>query len=168
MRRNADAGGLVTRPLDPALAALRAELERAGNVVVPHGDHICVRLPMLASVRVYVDGDRLRLDPQLGPFRRAHALALTLITATVAGVGGFLIMGVDPAAFAVAFAGVGAMFADLSRVVLTESCMTRVQLAWSTSVAPRLTAGEGPKAVEAPISVISPALPKELSLSESA
>ena len=56
---------------DPELAALRAELERLGHVVAPHGDHLCVRLPLFASVRVRLEEGRLRCQPLVGPCRGA-------------------------------------------------------------------------------------------------
>ena len=36
----------------PELVALRDELERLDYVVVDHGQHICVRMPLLTSVVV--------------------------------------------------------------------------------------------------------------------
>src|SRR5688572_31163047 len=64
--------------LVPELAAFRADLEELGYVVVPHGDHLCVRLPQFASVRVKLGADGLQFIPQFGPLRRHHSSALTL------------------------------------------------------------------------------------------
>src|ERR671932_2022184 len=90
---------------DPDLAALRTELERLGLVVAPHGDHICVRLPMFTSVRVRSEGGRLRCEPLFGPLPRNRALLG--IPALVALVGAaFHGFGVGPLALTVAFGGV--------------------------------------------------------------
>lgn len=129
---------------------LRAELERAGHVVVPHGDSICVRLPMFASVRARVEDGQLRLEAQLGPFRRTRAVLLTLLGATGAGIAGFLSLGVEPAAFAIAIGAIGTMFGEVSRLVLTESCMTRMQLAWSATSPARLEGDATARAVLPP------------------
>ena len=82
--------------LVPELASFRAHLEELGYVVVPHGDHLCVRLPQFASVRVKLGTDGLQFIPQFGPLRRHHSSALTLGGASAA------------VAAAVALTGVGA------------------------------------------------------------
>ena len=63
--------------LDPDLAALRAELEELDYVVVDHGDHICVRLPLISSVRIRHSRGRFRFSPQFGPFPRSGGLFFT-------------------------------------------------------------------------------------------
>src|SRR5688500_20055369 len=70
--------------LVPELASFRDDLEDLGYVVVPHGDHLCVRLPQFASVRVKLGADGLQFIPQFGPLRRHHSSALTLGGASAA------------------------------------------------------------------------------------
>ena len=53
-------GQLPATSLVPELAAFRADLEELGYVVVPHGDHLCVRLPQFASVAIKDKGKASR------------------------------------------------------------------------------------------------------------
>lgn len=118
---------------DPDLAALRTELERLGHVVAPHGDHICVRLPMFTSVRVRNEGGRLSCQPLFGPVprNRAFALSLAALTGVVGGL--FYGTGISPAALTVAFGGAMAGLLTACRFVLTETCVQRVQTLWAAS-----------------------------------
>lgn len=116
--------------LVPELAAFRAELEALGYVVVPHGDHLCVRLPQFASVRVRVREGALQFVPQFGPFRRQHSTALTLGGASAAVVGALAFIGAGPIALGAAFIGVMLAARDVGRYVVTEGCVTRLQLLW--------------------------------------
>ena len=53
---------------DPVLVELRGRLERLGYVVAPHGDHLCVRLQLLTSVRVRrAPTGTFTFVPQFGP-----------------------------------------------------------------------------------------------------
>jgi hypothetical protein len=115
--------------LDPRLVRLRAELERLGSVVVPHGEHICVRLALAASVVVRLDNGVLRCRPQLGPFGRSSALAGT----AVAAVAGVALLGTGGLALPLVagFAGVSAMLVELGGFVAAEGCITRIQMLWS-------------------------------------
>jgi len=122
--------------LHPALVDFRTELERLGLVVVCHGDFLCVRLPLFASVRVHFRGGQLRFDPQFGPVGRSTALMATPL-AVVAGVGALAATtGIGVVTFTAAVAGVLAALHDVCRLVLTEGCMTRLQLLWETRAAP--------------------------------
>jgi hypothetical protein len=116
---------------DPEIAAFRTDLERLGIVVAPHSDHLCVRLPLFAAVRVRLEGGNLRCDPIFGPLPRTSELLLTLsgLTARIGGL--FYFGGPTPAALTAGFAGVMAAATQVCRFVLTESCITRVQLLWS-------------------------------------
>lgn len=117
--------------LDPALTDLRRELDELGFVVVPHGDHICIRLSMLASVRVRLERGALRLQPQFGPLARSKALVLGLLGAPAAVAAAFAAIGLAPLSLAAA-AGAGAyLLSDIYRLVLTEGCVTRLQLLWA-------------------------------------
>lgn len=116
---------------DPEIAALRTDLERLGVVVAPHSDHLCVRLPLFAAVRVRLEDGNLRCDPIFGPLPRTSDLLLTLsgLTALVGGL--FYFGGPTPVALTAGFAGVMVAAAQVCRFVLTESCITRVQLLWA-------------------------------------
>ncbi|HJU89843.1 MAG TPA: hypothetical protein VJ672_10650 [Gemmatimonadaceae bacterium] len=116
--------------LDPRLMRLRSELERLGSVVVPHGSHICVRLPLAASVVVRLENGVLRCHPQLGPFGRATALGGTAV-ATTAGVVALLATGGLALPIAAAVGGVSAMMVELGGFVTAENCVTRVQTLWA-------------------------------------
>lgn len=117
--------------IDDELRNLETELRRTGAVVVPHANHLCVRLPLLASVIVKRRDSDIVCEPQLGPFRRTSVLAGTAV-ATAAGVGA-LAAGGDFALALTAGAGGGMlMMLELAGLVLVESCVTRVQLLWAT------------------------------------
>ena len=115
----------------PELAAFRADLEELGYVVVPHGDHLCVRLPQFASVRVRVRDGTLQFVPQFGPLRRQHSSALTLGGASAVVVGALALTGVGALALGAAFVGVMLAARDVGRYVVTEGCVTRLQLLWA-------------------------------------
>lgn len=124
-------GTLPASALVPELAAFRADLEELGYVVVPHGDHLCIRLPQFASVRVRLRDGELEFVPQFGPLRRQHSSALTLGGASVAVIAALALTGVGALAFGTAF--VGAMLAarDVGRYIATEGCLTRLQMLWT-------------------------------------
>ena len=115
------------QPTDPQLSALRAELEHLGYVVVPHGAHLCVRLPLLCSVVVRVDEGRFRFRPQFGPFGRTGGLLATSAVSVGAVGAAALAVGTTPLAFVAAFLGVVLLAHDGCRFVLTEGCLTRLQ-----------------------------------------
>lgn len=120
-------GSAAMETLDPELVALRAELEQLDYVVVQHGDHICVRLPLISSVRIRHTGGRFRFVPQFGPFRRSGGLLFTSgVSAAVVGATAFA-LGAAPLTLLVGFLGVVALAHDACRFVLTEGCLTRLQ-----------------------------------------
>lgn len=117
---------------DPQIAAFRDELERLGIVVAPHRDHLCVRLPLFASVRVRVDElGRLDCEPMFGPLNRTHALlaSTTLMTAVTGGL--LYVTGISPLAFGAAFLTIMSGLGSAWRFILTENCITRIQLLWA-------------------------------------
>lgn len=118
---------MSTRALDPALTALRSELEQLDYVVVPHGDHICVRLPLISSVRIRHNGDRFRFTPQFGPFRRSGGLLVTSGVSAGAVAASAIAVGLAPLTLIVGFVGVIALAHDACRFVITEGCLTRLQ-----------------------------------------
>ena len=89
---------LPATTLVPELAAFRVDLEDLGYVVVPHGDHLCVRLPQ------------------------------------------FALTGVGALSLGAAFVGVMLAARDVGRYVVTEGCITRLQLLWAARSGPPLPA----------------------------
>jgi hypothetical protein len=122
--------------LHPALAEFQTELERLGFVVVCHGDYICVRLPLVASVRVHLNGGQLHFEPRFGPLSRGSSLVVTPMLALLA-VAGVVAVASLPVMILAAFAGSLTVLYDIARLVLTEGAMTRLQLLWSTRPPPR-------------------------------
>ena len=117
---------------DPEIAALRTELEQLGIVIAPHRDHLCVRLPFFASVRVRVDGEgRLDCEPMFGPLNRTHAVTASVTTLSALTAGLLYFTGVTPLAVGAAFATIMSGLASAWRFILTESCITRIQLLWT-------------------------------------
>jgi hypothetical protein len=123
---------------DPEIAALRADLERLGIVVAPHSDHLCVRLPLFASVRVRVDEQgRLDCEPMFGPLPRTRALLFSTTVLTALAGGLLYTTGASPLALTVAFVGVISALGSVCGFVLTESCITRVQMLWAARIGAR-------------------------------
>lgn len=112
--------------MDNALTELRQTLDRLGFVVVPHGDHLCVRLPLAASVRVYSSNGRVRLVSRFGPFGRMTAVLATGAVGVAALAGALAMFGL-PVAVVTGFLAVVGLAHDGYRFVLTESCTTRLQ-----------------------------------------
>jgi hypothetical protein len=138
-------GPLPDTSLMPELAAFRADLEELGYVVVPHGDHLCVRLPQFASVRVRLHDGHLQFDPQFGPLLRQHSAALTIGGASAVVVGALALTGVGALALGAAFIGVMLAARDVGRYVATEGCMTRLQLLWAARMEPALQIRAAPR-----------------------
>jgi hypothetical protein len=117
---------------DPAIATLRTELEQLGVVVAPHRDHLCVRLPLFASVRVRVD-ERGQLDcePMFGPLNRTHAFLASTTLLTAVTVGLLYVTGISSLAVGSGFLTIMSGLGSACRFVLTESCITRIQLLWA-------------------------------------
>lgn len=114
-------------PLDDDLILLREELERLDYVVVQHGDHICVRLPLVSSVRIRHADGRFRFVPQFGPFRRSGGLLLTSGISVAAVSAAALAFGTVPLTLVAGFLGMVALAHDACRFVITEGCLTRLQ-----------------------------------------
>lgn len=118
---------MSVKSLDPDLEMLRAGLERLDYVVVQHGDHICVRLPLVSSVRIRHTDGRFRFVPQFGPFRRSGGLLFTSgVSAAAVGAAAFA-FGAAPLTLLVGFLGMVALAHDACRFILTEGCLTRLQ-----------------------------------------
>lgn len=110
-----------------ALAPIEEKLDRFGYVVVPHGADLCVRLPLLCSVRLREESGRIRLIPKFGPFGRSSGLLVTAGVSTAAVAGTALAVGLAPVTLVVGFAGVAALVVDACRFIVTEGCLTRLQ-----------------------------------------
>ena len=116
--------------LHPELVELQRRLEGLGVVAVEHPDHLCVRLPLICSVRVRYDGARLTTEPRFGALGRTRATAV-LMGGGATAVGTLLsTRGVTPTTLAVGLlVGLAASY-EVMRYVLTESTVTRVQTLW--------------------------------------
>ena len=113
--------------MDHALTELRQTLDRLGYVVVPHGDHLCVRLPLGASVRIYSSSGRVRFVSRFGPFGRTTGVLATGAVGVAAVAGALVTLGLGPVALIAGFLGLVGLAHDGYRFVLTESCATRLQ-----------------------------------------
>jgi hypothetical protein len=143
-------GTTMAKPLDPALLTLRAELEHLDYVVVPHGDHICVRLPLISSVRIRHNGNRFRFTPQFGPFRRSGGLLFTSGVSTAAVAGTAFGFGLDPVTLVVGFLGFVALAHDACRFIITEGALTRLQQIIATTIGPHTRPEAMPRAAPTP------------------
>jgi hypothetical protein len=117
----------MTKSLDRELVELNGELDRLGYKVVPHGDHLCVRLPLFASVRVHHVEGKFRFLPQFGPFGRTGGLFFTSGVAALALGGAAIAAGLSALTLVVGFLGVVALAHDACRFVITEGALTRLQ-----------------------------------------
>ena len=116
------------KPIDNDLESLSTDLEHLDYIVVRHGDFVCVRLPLISSVRVHHTPEgRYRFVPQIGPFRRSTSLFLTSGAALGAVGGSALELGLTPTTLVVSFLGIIALAHEACRFVLTEGCLTRIQ-----------------------------------------
>jgi hypothetical protein len=116
--------------MDSALVAFQAELERVGLRVVPHRNHLCVRLPLFTSVIVRAEQGELRLEPLAGPARPGRTMTWTAGAGT-ALVGGLAVGAGLGALTLTAAVGVVALLAmELGQMVLAEGCATRLAIQW--------------------------------------
>ena len=118
--------------MEESLVQFQSQLERVGVRVVPHRNHLCVRLPLFASVRVHVQDGDLKLHLQTGPTGPGRVLAWTAIVMTV--LVGILAntVGVGPLTLTVAFGGVALLALELGQLVLADGCATRLMLQWES------------------------------------
>ncbi|HJQ09519.1 MAG TPA: hypothetical protein VJ840_00680 [Gemmatimonadaceae bacterium] len=116
------------KSLDPELAGLSNDLKRLDYVVVHHGDYICVRLPLICSVRIHHSHEgNFHFVPQVGPFTRSKGLFVTSgISAAVVAAAATTI-GLAPLTFVLGFLGIVALGHDACRFAVTEGCLTRLQ-----------------------------------------
>jgi len=146
---------LPATSLVPELASFRDDLEELGYVVVPHGDHLCVRLPQFASVRVKLGQNGLQFVPQFGPLRRHHSSALTLGGASAAVVAALALTGMGAVALGAAFVGTMLAARDVGRYIVIEGAITRLQLLWRA----RAAGLKHPPALGGPLGAGTPRIP---------
>lgn len=117
--------------LHPELIDFQRRLEAVGVIAAVHADHVCVRLPLLTSVRVRYDGARLAFEPRFGAASRVVATMATYFAAS----GAVLALAVTgtalPYVVSIGVLGTLAGVYDAMRYVVTESAVTRVALLWS-------------------------------------
>jgi hypothetical protein len=132
--------------LHPELLEFQRRLEAVGIVTALHADHVCVRLPLLTSVRVRYDGTRLTFDARSGAVGRTRGTAATFI-ASIAAITPSIATGAAQSHLVgiAAFALLAGVF-DAIRYVITESAITRVTTLWTLgrSVAVPGALGSGP------------------------
>jgi hypothetical protein len=131
-------------PLHPELVSFQRRLEASGTVVAVRADHLCVRLPLLVSLRVRYDGQRLAFDPRFGTVSRMTGTIATFGAVNVAVVASALAGIALPAVVAVCTVGVLAAVYEGLRYVVTESAITRVALLWGARADPAGALGSGP------------------------
>lgn len=128
-------------------AALLRELERrlraTGTVAVPFRDHLEIRLPLFASVRVSIVDGQLVCDPRFGFVPRDRATWVTLIGIGVLTSVLLLTQGVTPISVMFGFLGVSSTGSTAIRYQLTESAITRIQMQWMA-----MTAGQAATRLE--------------------
>ena len=118
--------------MEESLVQFQHQLERVGVRVVPHRNHLGVRLPLFASVRVHVEDGDLKLHLQTGPTGPGRALAWTALVITVL-VGTLAnTVGVGPLTLTVTFGGVALLVLELGQLVLADGCATRLMLQWES------------------------------------
>ena len=117
--------------MDQVLSQFQGELERVGLRVVPHRSHLCVRLPLFASVRVHVQDGELKLHLQTGPTGPGRLLAWTALSTTALVAVLAVMLGVTAITITAGFGGLALMMIELGQLVLADGCATRLMLQWS-------------------------------------
>jgi hypothetical protein len=132
----------VTDNAESQLRELERRLRSAGIVVAPFRDHLEIRLPIFASVRVSIADGQLVCEPRFGFVARDRATWATLIGLGAVTAAVLLSQGVTPIALMLGFLSVSSTASTAIRYQLTESAITRVQTAWMM-----MTAGSLPPQV---------------------
>jgi hypothetical protein len=118
--------------VEESLSQFQRQLERVGVRVVPHRNHLCVRLPLFASVRVHVEEGDLKLHLQTGPTGPGRVLAWTaLVTTLLVGILAHT-FGVGALTLTVTFGGLALLVLELGQLVLADGCATRLMLQWES------------------------------------
>jgi hypothetical protein len=118
--------------MHPELSEFQRRLESSGAVVATRADHLCVRLPMLISLRVRYDGERLSFDPRFGIASRGVATIGVFGVANAAILGAVATGAALPVVVAMGAVGVLAGVYEAMRYVVTEAAISRVAMLWGT------------------------------------
>ena len=125
---------------------LAERLDTLGFVIVPHGDHIGIRLSLMTSVRVHVHEGRLTVDAHFGPFPRTRATVVKTLGLTALAFASLLPGSPLPLGVAVVFLALALWGYDALRYTLTEACITQVRQAFNALIAESTPAlGSGTK-----------------------
>jgi hypothetical protein len=144
-------------PLHPELLELQQRLTRVGTIAVAYPDYLEIRLSLFSTVRVRYEAGQLAIEPFFGfvPRGRATLMTTTLVTLGTGAI--FLLGGATPATFALAFLGVLSRVYEAMRYVVTEACITRVQMLWDahpgSNAQPSIQADQSIGALGAPMEV---------------
>ena len=115
---------------DERLGMLAKTLRNLGMVVVTNRDSIDVRLATFEKVRVSLNGEALHMEAYFALIPRVRATLTSIALSAVLIPELFINLGMTPLSFSVAFIGLLSAAYIGIRTVTTESCMTRIQMAW--------------------------------------
>ena len=117
------------------MESLGERLDILGFVIVPHGDHIGIRLSLMTSVRVHVHEGRLTVDAHFGPYPRTRATLFKTLGLTVLAFASLIPGSPVPAGMAVVFLALALWGYDALRYTLTEACITQVRQTFNALLA---------------------------------
>ncbi len=112
------------------LLELAQRLESSGNVVVRFKDHLEMRLPLFAHVKIRINDGRLSCEPRFGFLPRDRATWATILGLAALTVTAFLDHGITPLSMALGFLTTSSGASTAIRYQVTEACITRVQTAF--------------------------------------
>ena len=119
----------------PLLRELEHRLRAVGMVAVPFRDHLELRLPLFASIRVSIVNGQLVCEPRFGFIPRDRATWVTLMGIGVLTAVLLLTQGLTPFSVMFGFLGVSSTGSTAIRYQLTESAITRIQMQWMAMTA---------------------------------
>ena len=115
---------------DQILFELAQRLEANGMVVVPFKDHLEIRLPLFASVKVRIVNGRLSCEPRFGFLPRDRSTWATLIGLAAVTATAFIDLGVTSISMLLGFLSVSSTASTAIRYQLTEACIAQVRTAF--------------------------------------
>jgi len=125
-------GERLEEGVDPneRLGMLAKTLRGLGMVVVTYPDGFDVRLATFEKVRVSLREGALHMEPffALVPRARATLTLIALMAMLIPEL--FISRGLTPLSFSVAFVALLSAVYQAIRYTTTDSCMTRIQMAW--------------------------------------
>lgn len=122
------------------MESLAERLDMLGFVIVPHGDHIGIRLSLMTSVRVHLHEGRLTVDAHFGPNPRTRATLFKTLGLTALAFASLIPGSPVPAGMAVVFLALALWGYDALRYTLTEACITQVRQTFNALLAERVPA----------------------------